>query len=169
MRSAVAQGLSFAVAIDHAADLLAGKRIAVTAGTPSANLNDAMRQTRSGVSEASAMRADATRKYEQAIAQIARRADTLDNYWRRFRASCYEGRIAGAFDREWFALFDARAMQGAVAPGCGGSFADVQRMAADIRDEVVGLEEGARRADVYPGDRRDARRKYRLDYAGWDR
>jgi S1-C subfamily serine protease len=168
MRSAVAQGLSFAVAIDHAADLLAGKR-AVAAGTPSANLNEALRESRSGVSEASAMRVQATRAYEQAIVQIARRADALDNYWRRFRAACYEGRVSGPFEREWFALFDARAMQGAVAPGCGSSFGEVQRMAADIRGEVLALEEGARRADVYPGDRRDVRRKYRLDYPGWDR
>ena len=30
-------------------------------------------------------------------------------------------------------------------------------------------DEAARRADVYPGTRRDLRQRYRLDYAGWDR
>jgi hypothetical protein len=33
----------------------------------------------------------------------------------------------------------------------------------------VSAEEAARRADVYPGARRDILRKYRLDYAGWQR
>jgi hypothetical protein len=33
----------------------------------------------------------------------------------------------------------------------------------------VNLGETARRADVYPGTRRDVLRKYHLDYAGWDR
>ena len=30
-------------------------------------------------------------------------------------------------------------------------------------------QEAARRADVYPGTRRDLMRLHRLDYAGWDR
>jgi hypothetical protein len=60
-------------------------------------------------------------------------------------------------------------MQGAVAPGCGSSFGEVQRVAGDIRDEVVAAEEAARKAAVFPGARRDLRRKYRLDYPGWDR
>lgn len=168
MRSAVAQGLSFAVAIDHAADLLAGRRQGGS-GTPLGNLTQAMRDSRTAVSEADAMREQASRNYEQALAQIARRADSLDDYWRRFRGTCYEGRIAGSFDREWFALFDSRAMQGAVSPGCGNAFADIRQRASEIRDQVLGLEEGARQADVYPGTRRDALRRYRLDYAGWDR
>ena len=31
------------------------------------------------------------------------------------------------------------------------------------------LKHFARRAGVYPGARRDARRTYKLDYPGWDR
>jgi hypothetical protein len=31
------------------------------------------------------------------------------------------------------------------------------------------VEETARRADIYPGVRRDLRRKYSLDWEGWDR
>jgi hypothetical protein len=34
---------------------------------------------------------------------------------------------------------------------------------------VIAAEEAARQADVPPGPRRDLRRKYRLDYSGWDR
>ena len=60
-------------------------------------------------------------------------------------------------------------MQGAVAPGCGGWFEDVKRQALIIRDKAGRAEEAARQADVYSGVRRDARRKYRLEYPGWDR
>jgi hypothetical protein len=34
---------------------------------------------------------------------------------------------------------------------------------------VADAEEAARQADVYPGTRRDLRRRYHLDYPGWDR
>jgi len=161
------QGLNFAVAIDHAQTLLEGRTPAAPeAGSPAADLRSLSPAV---VSEAERARAAGTRTYEQTLVQLARRAEGLDDYWRRFRASCYEGRVTGSFDREWYAIFDQRAMQGAVAPGCGNSFADIRRLATDIRDAVIAAEEAARQADVYPGTRRDARRKYRLDYAGWDR
>jgi len=96
-------------------------------------------------------------------------AQNLDDYWRRFRAACYEGKVSAGFDHEWFALFDPRAMQGAVAPTCGPWHSEVRRMAFDIRDQLLALDERARQEGVYPGTRRDARRRYRLDYAGWDR
>ena len=168
MRSSVAQGLSFAVAIDHASALLAGKRPSGGSSTPIANLNDAMKAPRT-TSESDAVRAQATRGYEQALGQISRQADSLDDYWRSFKRACYEGRIAGNFDHDWFAIFEPRAMQGAVSSGCGTTYAQVRARAESIRDEVLGLEEAARRADVYPGTRRELRQKYRLDYSGWDR
>ena len=74
------------------------------------------------------------------------------------------GRIAGTFDRQWFALWDTRAMQGVVSSNCGPYFDDFRRRANDIRQAVVGIDEAARRADVYPGTRRDVLRKHRLDY-----
>ena len=163
------QGLGFAVAIDHAQSLLEGKRPAPTsAGTPLTNLNQAL-ASHDTPSDSETLRQQGARAYEQAIAQLARRADALDGRWRTFKGTCYEGRITGSFDREWFALWEPRAMQGAVSPGCGIEFNDIRRLAADIRGEVSVVGEAARRADVYPGIRRDTLRKYRLDYSGWDR
>ena len=168
MRSAVAQGLSFAVAIDHATDLLSGKR-AVATGTPNTNLDQAMRESRTGLSDAASLRAQAERNYEQELARIARRAESLDEYWRQFRAECYGGRVVGTFDHEWFAVLEARAMPDAIGGGCNNWLGDVKRRATDINGQMIALEEAARQADVYPGSRRDARRKYRLNYLGWDR
>jgi hypothetical protein len=167
MRSAVAQGLSFGVAIDHAQALLAGRR-PTASGTPVASLTQTM-NARQGVSEADVAREASTRTYEQVIAATSRRADELDGRWRTLKGACYEGRVAGSFDREWFAFWEPRAMQGAVSPGCGQMFSDIRRAAEDIRAAVLGAEEGARRAGVYPGRRRDILKRYRLENSGWER
>jgi hypothetical protein len=60
-------------------------------------------------------------------------------------------------------------MQGAVAPGCGAAFGDLRRVAEDIRSTVVAVNEAGRQADIYPGTRRELLRRYKLDYAGWER
>jgi Trypsin len=168
MRSSVAQGLSFAVAIEHAQALLAGKRSTERRGTPLTTLNEAM-SGRPAPSDGEAARDRSAKTYEQIIATLARRADALDERWRTFKRSCYNVRVVGVFDREWFAFWDTQAMQGMVLPGCGPAFSDLRRAADDLRDAVVAAGEAARQADVYPGTRRDVLRRYHLDYAGWDR
>ena len=168
MRSSVAQGLSFAIAIEHAQALLAGKRSTEQKSTPLSTLNEAMSGGKAPA-DVDAARDRSAQAYEQLIATQARRADALDDRWRSFKRSCYEGRVVGVFDREWFAFWDPRAMQGAVSPGCAPVFSDIRRVADDIRDNVVAAGEAARQADVYPGTRRDVLRRYHLDYAGWAR
>ena len=163
MRSSVAQGLGFAIAIEHAQALLAGQRPTVAAGTPLTTLNKAM-AVESTTGDA---RDRASKSYEQGIALIARRADQLDDQWQTFVRSCYQGPIVGAFERQWYALWDARAMPGAVRQGCTTMFTDLRRMAGDIRSSVGTLDEAARRDDVYPGTRREVLRRYHLDYSGW--
>jgi hypothetical protein len=166
MRSAVAQGLSFAIAIEHAQALLAGRRPAPSAATPLTTLSQAMATDR-GRSEADVNRDRAAKAYEQAITQLAKRADALDSRWRSFIGGCYEGQVVGSFDHQWFALWEPRAMQGAVAPGCGPAFTDLRRDASEIRNTISALDEAARREDIYPGTRREILRRYRLDYSGW--
>ena len=161
--SAVAQGLSFGVAIEHVQSLLAGHRSAGT-GTPVASLTQAM-SGRQGAAASDTIREEGAGTYEQAIAALARTADTLDEYWRNFKSSCYEGRVAGgSSDREWFALWDQRAMQGTVSPGCEQSFANIRGAAGNIRTGVLNAQETARRAGVYPGTIRDVRRRHRLEF-----
>src|SRR5262249_39286759 len=105
--------------------------------------------------------------YQQTMSAIARRADALDSHWQTFKKSCYEGRVVGAFEREWFALWEPRALPGAVAPGCNTIYTDVRRVADEIRVAVIAAEEAARQAEFYPGTRRDVHRSNRLDYTGW--
>ena len=168
VKAADAQGLSFAVAIEHAKALLAGKRTTDQKGTPLSTLNEAM-SGRPAPPVGDTTRERAAKTFDLAIAAEARRADALDERWHGFKRSCYQGRVTGTFDREWFALWDSRAMQGAVSPGCEGTFADIRRVADEIRSAVFAAGEAARRADVYPGTRREALQRNHLNYAGWDR
>ena len=162
------QGLSFAVAIDHAQALLAGQLPAAGAGgTPLSNLNSAINDR--GASTAETMREEGMRAYEQALTRVVRRADALDLDWPRFKSECYGGRIIGSFEREWYALYEPRAMPGMVAPGCEGALADLRSIADAIRAEMTSQNEAARRAGVYPGVQRDIRARLRLEYSGWDR
>jgi len=162
-----AQNISFAVGVDHARDLLSGQHVATTNNTPIRALNDSMQS--SEASDAEMARAKATRTYNAALAAAAGQADQLDSYWRRFKADCYEGKIIGRFDREWFSVFERDKMQGAVSPGCTGSFSTVLNEANAVKRAVTSAEEDARKADVYPGVRRTLRQRYRLDYVGLDR
>ena len=155
------EGLSFAVAIDHALAVMAG-RTALPAPNPTAS-TQYQSLTPTVVAPADQARVDRAAAFEQTVAELARRADALDSTWASFKHSCYEGKIAGAFDHEWFAQWTPKAMQGAISPGCGAYYTDLQQRAADIRTGVEAADEAARRADVYPGVRRDLLRKYRLD------
>jgi len=170
-------GLAFAVSVEHLRAVLEG-RLASSAGAglpPSqANSSASAGPGYDALAPAIAApedkrRADATRAYEEAVGAVAQRADTLDQQWKSFVASCYQGRIAGGFVRDWFALWDARAMQGAVATECAPYFDDLKRHATEIQQAVIAIDETARQADIYPGTRRELLRKYRLDYAGWIR
>jgi hypothetical protein len=161
------QGLNFAVGIDHARALLDGGPRRQTARPPA---SPEMR----GLSPALASDTERTRSegqllYEQAIVQLARRADGLDGAWADFKKSCAGSRVSSSLDREWFALFDGRSFEGVMPPGCGSWLADFRRHADGVRDAVVAADEAARRADVYPGTRREIRRRHRFDYPGWDR
>jgi hypothetical protein len=159
-------GLSFAVAIDHARTVLEGKTAAPATASSSSQYRAISPAVASPVDQ---RRDDAGKRFDQVIALLSRRADLLDTRWSSFRKNCYEGRIVGSFDREWYALWDQRAMQGAVAPGCGVFFGEFRQMADSIRDAVIAADEAARQADVYPGARRDVLQRWRLDYSGWTR
>jgi len=154
-------GLSFAVAVEHARAVLEGRTIPAPE-TGAAKQYQALAPALA--SPADQRRLDDARAFEEAISQAARAADALDGQWKSFTASCYQGRISGTFDRPWFALWDAGAMQGVLASTCGPYFDDLRRRANEIRQAVIGIDESARRADVYPGTRRTVLRRHRLDY-----
>src|SRR3954465_14259786 len=92
VKASEAQGLSFAIAIDHAKALLAGQRSLDPRGTPLTALNAAM-SGRGAEADGDAARARATGVYEQALAAQAQRANALDEQWRAFTRICYKGAV----------------------------------------------------------------------------
>jgi hypothetical protein len=120
--------------------------------------------------EIDAARDRAARTDAQALEQLGRRADALDDQWRAFTRICYQGRVvAPAGSHEWFAIWDPKALQGTVPAGCTSAFGEIQRAADSIRDAVLAAGETARESDVYPGTHRDLLQRYRLNYPGWDK
>ena len=137
-------GLSFAVAIDHARAVLEGRT--TPPGAPSAP-TQYQALSPAVASPTDQRRLDAIRAYRGSDRSGWRaRADALDGQWKSFTASCYQGRIAGTFDRPWFALWDTRAMQGVVSSNCAPYFDDLRRRANEIRQAVAAHRRSARGA-----------------------
>jgi trypsin-like peptidase len=160
------EGLSFAIAIDHARSLIEGRLIAPTsngaAPSPYQQLAPAV------PSQTDLRRANAERAYQQALEALARRASTMDDRWRSFKTGCYTGTVAAHFDHEWFGFWDPKALPGAVAPWCESLWGDLRGTAQAIRNDVMAANEAARRADILPGTRRDLLRRYKLTYPAWE-
>lgn len=163
------QGLNFAVSIDHAKDILDGKQAAL--GSTQAGLRDIKPMVPGG-----SARSESDRRQEQGeeeflgrIESAAEAAEQLDGVWSRFRQGCYKSAIPGRYDREWFAVFVPQGIPGDAAAGCIDYYrqmtAEMQKFRTYMRQTI----EGARRTNVLPGTMRDALRKNRLQFDGWDR
>jgi hypothetical protein len=159
-----AQGLAFAVAIDHVMPLLQG-RVAAADRTPLDALNRAL----GGRSDAEQMRARGEQEYARVIEWASRNADRIDAYWNRHAATCI-GAPVDAGDRPWFAVYDATVrLDGTAIHDCQDWLDRVRSLALQIKREADEAAEEARQAGVYPGVMRDLRRQYRMQWRGWDR
>lgn len=161
-----AQGLNFAVAIGHASAILEGRPPASGVKAASAE-SPVQRLDANGPSESDRQRLLGTQRYELTLARIAARVANLDNHWERFKSRSFEGRILGSYEHGWFALWEKDALQGQVRVGHEGVLEELRRSAEEVRNHMLAAEEEARRADVYPGVRRELRQKYRLESSRW--
>jgi S1-C subfamily serine protease len=163
------QGLNFAVAIDHARDILDGRSVTPPAG--SLTLEN-MRQPGAAAagSEADRRQENGERAFHAALTALAQAAGELDVAWRRFKTSCYNSTpIVGSFDREWFAVYSPQAMTAPIPAHCLDYFASF-KVETSRFSQAMGTALGqARRAGVLPGVVRDGLRERRLQYDGWDR
>jgi S1-C subfamily serine protease len=159
------QGLAFAVAIDHATDLLDGQ-VSNGTQTPLTALTKAM----GGPSEADSARAKGEQSYAQVLEWADRNSAQLDAYWGKYAGSCVSSSTRSG-DRPWFAVFETNGVR--IDPmsslNCQGWLDTVQSTAAPIRAAVETAGEAARQHGVYPGILRDLRRRYRMNWSGWER
>jgi S1-C subfamily serine protease len=166
--AANSESLGFAVAIDHAAPLLEGRPaerfVAAGSSAPPTPLSGAFAAP---PSQADAMRDAGAVQFERVMQAAAKRADSLDDYWTRFRGAC--GATAGpnGGDREWFGVWDRPPAFNNADAQCMRWLSDIKQVAGTIRQAMVAADEAAREASVYPGTRRDLRRKYKLDWDQW--
>jgi hypothetical protein len=157
------EGLAFAVAIDHASQLLKGQTTTATA-TPLQGLNEIM----TGSTPGDDLREQGTAAYHTAVDRAARRSEQIDDFWQRSAGSCV-ARAARAGERAWFAIYEPDGVQIQLSSGvnCQGWLDTVRTNATVVRGEMTRAAEAARRHGVYPGVMRDIRRQFRMEWAGW--
>jgi S1-C subfamily serine protease len=159
------QGLAFAVAIDHATDLLNGQ-VSAAAQTPLTALTRAM----GGPSDTDQQRAKGAQSYAQVLEWADRNSTQLDAYWDKYSDACVSSSSRNG-DRPWFAVFESNGIR--INPtsslNCQSWLDTLQTNAAPIRAAVENAGEAARQSGVYPGVLRDLRRKHRMNWSGWER
>ena len=159
------QGLAFAVAIDHATDLLNGQ-VSSAAQTPLTALTKAM----GGPSDSDNSRSRGEQSYAQILEWADRNSVQLDAYWSKYAGSCVSASSRSG-DRPWFAVFEVNGVRlnAMSALNCQSWLETLQSNAEPIRAAVEKAGESARQNGVYPGVLRDLRRKYRMNWSGWER
>jgi hypothetical protein len=159
-----AQGVAFAVASDHAVQLLSS-RAPVTASTP---LEGLARMT-GGPSTSDQLRQQGEEAYRTTLEWAARNSEQLDNYWARYAQTCVASANRSG-DRAWFAVWEPHGVRinTTSAYDCG-SWLDTLKISANtVRVELTKATETTRRSGVYPGVMRDLRRRHRMDWSGWN-
>jgi hypothetical protein len=162
-----AESLGFAVAIAHAVPLIEGRAVPTGMGTTQApSLQTGLG---GGASETDTARRTGATRFEQTMQQAAQRADQIDAQFKRFTSNCLVTVTAHDGQRAWFLFRDQAPTFRAPDTWCTSFATDLQGYARQFGTLMSEASEQARRAGVYPGTLREARRKYRVDWTGWDR
>jgi S1-C subfamily serine protease len=161
------EGVAFAVAINHAQQLLEGGRSLAAQQTPLNGLQQLFTPPGASAGDADEERTRGERELSQALTAVAREADQLDAFWTRYGSSCISTSYPRG-SRPWFGVF----VRGGVTISqtsvydCASWLQTVSGRATDIRTATNAAILAARRAGVFPGTIREALHEFRLD---WDR
>jgi S1-C subfamily serine protease len=169
-----AESIGFAIAADHATELLHGNTsVARYGGSTSSDERLDSGLTLPSLSDTDALRERGLGEFEKAVEMLARNADDIDAEWRRYRAACAGKATYGTFvnGRAWFAIWN----QGTIVidnqslPECRALRSDIEALAERVSVGMKDAEEHARRAGVFPGAARAVRARFSMDWPGWDR
>jgi len=172
-RARGAESLGFAVAIDYAAPLIAGRptarRSASAAGFATPVPPPAIADT--PPSEAELRRLQGTEAFDMNMKTLADAADKVDAQWNNYSSVCARpGRPSGSPDRPWFPLVtDPSSIVNEANPRCRSLVDNLRNYVQQIADGMRQSNDWARRAGVYPGVQRELRRKYRMSWDDWER
>jgi hypothetical protein len=165
-----AESIGFAIAVDHARRLIEGQTaVASRAASAPSNQTVAPILGSRSASEADERHDRGVAQFESVVKTLAQRAAELDVQWSRYENACGSGtRSAGR--RAWFGVWET-ANAGSQDPraDCRSYRADLVGYAARIDTTMTLAGEAARQAGVYPGETREIRRRYAMDWAGWER
>lgn len=168
-KMAAAESIGLALAVDHARMLVEGSTsVAVADGGSNGDRGLGAAFSAPSGTDTDGLRRRGLERYEQAVQALARSAADVDALWVRYRASCAGGGAA-AGPRDWLSLLSSASFRGDPRPGCRQTAMDVADMGQRIHDAMREAQDEARRAGVFPGAARDVRRKYGMDWPGWDR
>ena len=163
-----AEGVAFAVAIDHASPLATGGAAAVTPSGPQTPLTSLQQQMSGRPSDSDAERDRGEKTYADAMLAASRAADSIDDFWNRYSRECLV-RASSSGERPWFAALESNAVEVGQSQtwNCSDWVETVRKHAGELRARVQQASEAARQNGVYPGAAREIRRRYKLDWSGW--
>jgi hypothetical protein len=111
--------------------------------------------------------------YENSVRVLAVKANQIDGAWTRYRDLCL-GTAASTSptaakietsgrDRGWFAVLD-NSLPAPTEDQCRQLLSEMTKVAMDWREQMTGAESAARANDVLPGQMRETRQHYRVDF-----
>jgi hypothetical protein len=114
-------------------------------------------------------RQSAADAFTRQVADLAAEAARVDRLWSAFRSSCGAD-VGGQYDggREWFSLW-ANDVRADLSSGyCRDLYNQIVGAGEAVMRGMARAEDAARRS-LQPGDIRDARQRYSMDWDGWNR
>ena len=166
-----AESLGFSIAIDHGRRLIDGQTYVADRAAPDATRSEDAVNAFSGprTSESDQRHQIGLAQYDAAVGALSAQADYADLEWSEYAKWC--GVVASSAPsggRAWFAIWSAAAVAGGNArANCSNMYRDIFERANRMKAVMSDASERARRAGVFPGEMRDIRRRYSLDYDGW--
>jgi hypothetical protein len=169
-RVAGAESLGFSIAIDHGRRLIGGQTYVADRAAPDATRSENGPDTfvSPRTSESEERHLVGLTEYEGVVRKLSAQADNVDVEWREYAKWCGVSAFSASGGRVWFAIWSPDgAVGGNARADCSSMHVDILERANRVRAAMQETSERARRAGVYPGEIRDVRRKYSLDYDGW--
>jgi hypothetical protein len=163
-----AESLGFSIAIDHGRRLMSGDRYVADRAAPDATRSEgAFNSPRT--SESDERHLVGLSEYENNVRSLSSFADYLDAEWVDYAKWCGAGGTSAPNGgRAWFAIWSTAGVSGGNGRAdCSAMHGDILGRANRVKAAVQEVSERARRAGVYPGEMREVRRQFLLDYDGW--
>jgi hypothetical protein len=107
--------------------------------------------------------------FSDRVAALSQQAGLVDVLWGDFKSTCNAALRSNYPDgRGWFGLWEESGAQMDVTSApCRELFNEIVGKGEAVKAGMAQAEEAARRADVAPGDLREVRRQYSMEWGGW--